>query len=109
MLLRAIFNCGALYCIVWLFERKRINMRDFSPADVVLWPCVALIVPQLLALFVPMPLWVRFGSVLLFVGVSFWTFWKQLPTTRLRAASYCALLLASNIGLDLLLSGGRSI
>ena len=104
----AIFNCGAIYSIVWLFERERIDMNNFSPADVMIVPCVVLLVPALLGILVHLPAWVSLVTLVLFVATSFWMFWKKLPTSRLRAASYSALLLAVNIILELLLTGGKS-
>ncbi len=102
-----IFNCGAIYSIVWLFERKRIDMNDFSPADVMIVPCVVLLVPALLGFVMRLPVWVSVVTLLLFVASSFWMFWKKLPTSRLRAVSYSVLLLAVNIALEVLLTGGK--
>jgi hypothetical protein len=104
----AIFNCGAIYSIVWLFERKRIDMNNFSPADIMIVPCVVLLAPALLGIFVHLPTWVSFVTLVLFVSTSFWMFWKKLPTSSVRAGSYSALLLTVNIVLELVITGGRT-
>ncbi len=107
-MLLAIFNCGVLFGIVWLFERKRIDMADFSPAEVILLPCIVLLAPSLVAIIVPLPAWVGLASILLFVGVTFWVCWKRIPTTRARAAAYSVALLAANIALELIITRGRT-
>jgi hypothetical protein len=107
-MLLLIFNCGAIYSIVWLFERKRTDMNDFSPAEVMIVPCVVLLVPALLGFFMRLPVWVRLIATVLFVASSYWMFWKKLPTSRMRAASYSILLLVVNIALEMLLTVRKS-
>ncbi len=108
MIFLAIFNCGAIYSIVWLFERKRIDMDNFSPADVMIVPCAVLLAPSLLGLFIHLPIWVSLITLVLFISTSYWMFWKKLPTTRPRAISYSALLLTMNVALELLITWGKS-
>jgi cbb3-type cytochrome oxidase subunit 3 len=102
-----IFNCGALFGIVWLFERKRIDMDNFSAADLFVFPCIVLLVPVLLGLFVRLPAWLPLVTTILFLCVTFWVCWKQIPTTRARAACYSIILLAANIAVELALTYGQ--
>lgn len=108
-MLLAIFNCGVLFGIVWVFERKRIDMVNFSPADLLVLPCVVLLVPALIGIFVPLPPWLSIFTMLVFVGVTFWVCWRRLPTTRTRAVAYSIALLGANIALEIAITGGRAV
>jgi hypothetical protein len=103
-----IFNCGAFFGIVWLFERKRIDMDDFSPADLLIYPLIILLIPILLGIFIKLPSWAPLITTLLFVCATFWVSWKELPTTPTRAAAYSIALLAANVAFELALVGTRA-
>ena len=100
----AILNAAFIYALIWMFERKRRGLHEFDFDVIAVVPPFLYFGLSLVILFLGLGVWASWATLIVFMVVLFWMFWKRAKLSLARASAYSFAVLIFNLAVNILLT-----
>jgi len=100
----AILNAAFIYALIWMFERKRRGLHEFDFDMIAVVPPFLYFGLSLVILFLGLGVWASWATLIVFMVVLFWMFWKRAKLSLARASAYSFAVLIFNLAVNILLT-----
>jgi hypothetical protein len=100
----AILNAAFIYALIWMFERKRRGLHEFDFDMIAVVPPFLYFGLSLVILFLGLGVWASWATLIAFMVVLFWMFWRKAKLSLARASAYSLAVLIFNLAVNILLT-----
>jgi hypothetical protein len=100
----AILNAAFIYALIWMFERKRRGLHEFDFDMIAVVPPFIYFGLSLVILFLGLGVWASWTTLIVFMVVLFWMFWRKAKLSLARASAYSLAVLIFNLAVNILLT-----
>jgi hypothetical protein len=100
----AILNAAFIYALIWMFERKRRGLHEFDFDTIAVVPPFLYFGLSLVILFLGLGVWASWATLIVFMVVLFWMFWRKAQLSLARASAYSLAVLIFNLAVNILLT-----
>jgi hypothetical protein len=100
----AILNAAFIYALIWMFERKRRGLHEFDFDMIAVVPPFLYFGLSLVILFLGLGVWASWATLIVFMVVLFWMFWRKAKLSLARASAYSLAVLIFNLAVNTLLT-----